>query len=298
MSSNPLATEIGIHQVLSAIDFSPSSIKALNHAIEIARTYGAKFYLVHVVSSMGYAMVGADALVAAVDTAAQGLRDLEDRLSRTGALAGLPHEMLVCQGDVWQQLKQVVKEQHIDLIVLGTHGKTGLRKLALGSVAESIFQHAMCPVLTVGPCVPADPPLHARLGHILYPTDLSPDSAKAAAYAVSLAREHGAQITILHVQEKGEGSHIGEHEQEFAARFRRQISGDLPPNWSYQRQAGLADQTILDLAKERHVGLIVLGLHSQRPFVHPHSWLHAYKIASEACCPVLTIRCSSGSKLS
>jgi len=290
MSSSPVTTEIGIHRVLAAIDFSPSSIKALNHAIEIARIYGARFYLAHVVSSIGYVMVGADAVVAAVDSAAQELRELEQRLSRTGALTGLPHEMLVCRGDIWQQLGQVVKEQGIDLIVLGTQGKTGLRKLALGSVAESVFQHALCPVLTVGPCAPADPPLHGALNHILYPTDLSPESAKAAAYAVSLAREHGAELTIVHVLEKSEAGRGAEDAREFAARFQCQIPGDLPHKWWYERQFGLVDQTILTLARERHVGLIVLGLHSRRPFIHPHSWLHAYKIVSEACCPVLTIR--------
>jgi len=298
MSSRPLGIEMGIHRVLCAIDFSSSSIKALNHAIEIARSYGAKYYLVHVVSSIGYMMVGADAVVSAMDTADEELQNVERRLSRTEALAGVPHEMLVCHGNVWQQLEQVVREYQIDLIVLGTQGKTGLRKLALGSVAEAVFQNATCLVLTVGPCAPADPPLHARLSHILYPTDLSPESARAAAYAVSLAREHGAQLTVLHVEEKGETAHIGEHEHEFAARFRQHIAGELPPNWSYQWQVGLVDQTILGLAKERQVGLIVLGLHSRHQLIHPHSWLHAYKIASEACCPVLTVRCSSGNRTS
>ncbi len=290
MSSSPRTAGIGIHRVLAAIDFSPSSIKALNHAIEVARSYAATFYLVHVVSSIGYAMVGADAVAAAMDSAAQELRELEQRLSRTGALTGLPHEMLVCQGDVWHQLEQVVKEHGIDFMVLGTHGKTGLRKLALGSVAESVFQHALCPVLTVGPCAPADPPHPAKVSHILYPTDLSPESAKAAAYAVSIAREQGAELTIVHVHEKGEAGRIAADASEFAERFRRQVGGDLPHRWWYEQQVGLVDQTILDLARERQVGLIVLGLHSRRPFMHPHSWLHAYKIVSEACCPVLTIR--------
>jgi len=290
MSSSPVAAEIGFHRVLAAIDFSPSSIKALNHAIEIARTYRATFYLAHVVSSIGYVMVGADAVVAAEDTAAQQLKELEQRLSRSGALTGLPHEMLVCHGDVWQQLGQVVREQVIDLIVLGTQGKTGLRKLALGSVAESVFQHALCPVLTVGPCAPADPPLHAKLNHILYPTDLCPESARAAAYAVSLAREHGAELTVVHVREKGEAGNIAEDKREFIERFGAQIAGALPHKWWYEQQVGLADQTILALARERHAGLVVLALHSRRPFMHPHSWMHAYKIVGEACCPVLTIR--------
>jgi nucleotide-binding universal stress UspA family protein len=298
MSSSPLVIDLGIHRVLSAIDFSSSSIKALNHAIEIARSYGAKYYLVHVVSSIGYVIVGADAVVSAMDTASEELRVLEQRLSGSGALAGIPREMLVCHGDVWQQLERVIAEHQIDLIVLGTQGKTGLRKLALGSVAEAAFQNAMCPVLTVGPCAAADPPLHAKLSHILHPTDLSPESDRAAAYAVSLAREHGAQLTVLHVLEKGEAAQIGEHEHEFTTRFRKLISSGAPPNWSYQQQVGLVDQTILGLAKERHAGLIVLGLRPRRYMVNPQSWLHAYKIASEACCPVLTVRCSAGNRAS
>jgi len=108
MSSGPLAIDLGIRRVLSAIDFSSSSIKALNHAIEIARSYGAKYYLAHVVSSIGYVMVGADAVVSAVDSAGKELRALEQRLSHTGALAGIPHEMLVCRGEVWQQLELVI----------------------------------------------------------------------------------------------------------------------------------------------------------------------------------------------
>jgi nucleotide-binding universal stress UspA family protein len=50
------------------------------------------------------------------------------------------------------------------------------------------------------------------------------------------------------------------------------------------------DETILGLAKERQIDLIVLGLHSRRPFLHPHSWFHAYRIVGGASCPVLTIR--------
>ena len=112
----------------------------------------------------------------------------------------------------------------------------------------------------------------------------------AAASAVSLAREHGAELTVLHVREKAEAGNVAEGKQEFIESFRRQIAGDLPHKWWYEQQVGLVDQTILALARERLVGLIVLGLHSRRPLIHPHSWLHAYKIVSEACCPVLTIR--------
>ena len=152
-------------------------------------------------------------------------------------------------------------------------------------------------ILDTHHCAPADPPLNAQLRHILYPTDLSVESAQAASYVVSLARQHGARLTLVHVVERYTGAANEAQEQEFEAQFRSQVSGEFPHNWTFRTQVGPVDQTILELADQGRVGLIVLGLRSPRSFVHPHGWPHAYKIACEACCPVLTIRCSPGVEL-
>jgi nucleotide-binding universal stress UspA family protein len=288
---------VGIHRILVAIDFSESSEKALRHAIAISRSYRASFHLVHVVSSLAYAMVGPDAKSMAAEAASRDMKLLEQHLSQAGAFAGISHKATVCEGEVWQELQRIIEDQNVDLVVVGTHGRTGVRKIAFGSVAEAVFRHATCPVLTVGPCAPADPPLNAQLRHILYPTDLSVESAQAASYVVSLARQHGARLTLVHVVERYTGAANEAQEQEFEAQFRSQVSGEFPHNWTFRTQVGPVDQTILELADQGRVGLIVLGLRSPRSFVHPHGWPHAYKIACEACCPVLTIRCSPGVEL-
>ncbi len=295
MSSSTHAIKVAISRVLVGIDFSESSEKALRHAIAISRSYGAKFYFAHVVSSLGFVMAGPEVTAMAAEATARDLQKLETYLLQTGALTGILYEAMVCQGEIWQELKRVTERQHVDLIVVGTHGRTGLRKIALGSVAEAVFRHASCPVLTVGPCAPADAPANAKVRHMLCPVDLSPESAHAAAYAASLARQHEARLTIVHVVERREDAPTDEQERDFEARFRKHLPGELPHNWTFRTQLGPIDRTILELAAEGRVGLIVLGMRSSHSFMQPHGWPHAYKVACEACCPVLTVRCEQNS---
>src|SRR5208283_2037009 len=159
--------DILLKSVLVATDFSEASDKALRHALAIARHYGAKLYLTHVVSSLGFTLVGPDAVVAATEAVCRDARQLEEDLVQRGALAGLSHEVIVRQGKVWEELEEVIREERVDLVVLGTHARRGLGKLVLGSVAEHIFRHAGCLVLTVGPGSLQDPQSGAldQFGH-------------------------------------------------------------------------------------------------------------------------------------
>jgi nucleotide-binding universal stress UspA family protein len=85
-----------------------------------------------------------------------------------------------------------------DLLVLGTHGRGGVKKVLLGSVSEEMVYSAHCPVLTVGPDVSPKPMPELRLRRILCATDLLPSSAKALAYALWMAQQEHAQLTVLH----------------------------------------------------------------------------------------------------
>jgi nucleotide-binding universal stress UspA family protein len=291
----PPALALGLKRILVATDFSEFSEKSLHFGLKIARHYGAKLYLANVVSSLGFILAGPDVIEAATESARRDARQLEDRLVKTGALVGLEHDIIIREGKVWEQLGEVVEQEHVDLIVVGTHGRTGLRKLVLGSVAEEVFRHASCPVLTVGPCAPENSQLETGFRHVLYPTDLSADSAQAAQYAVSLAREYGARLTLLHVVEQVEGEAALDREDVASVLEERlreflPVDDDLPYNLNYRVDIGPIDETILGFAKDRNVGLIVLGLRSPDTFVNHLGWLHAYKIICEACCPVLTVR--------
>src|SRR5262249_37138071 len=84
-------------------------------------------------------------------------------------------------------------------IVVGTNGRQGIGKFLLGSAAEEIVRRANCPVLTVGPECPAAPQGEAAFRKVLYATDFGDSAPAAAAYAVALAQEHQAHLTLLHV---------------------------------------------------------------------------------------------------
>lgn len=290
MASHAIAAQIALHRILVAIDFSPCSDKALHHAITIARGYGAKFYLMNVVSGLGFKMAGPEASALAEEVVSRDIEKLENYLAESGALTGIEHEAVVRKnGDIWKTLESFIEENQIDLAVVGTHGRTGLRKMAFGSVAEAVFRHASCPVVTVGPYAPAIPE-SAKVRHILYPTDMSAETAHASSYAISLAREHDSRLTVVHVAERFDRMTTDAEERAFEEKFREYAGGEMPHNWTFRTQLGPIDQTILELAEQGRVGLIVLGLRPSRSVRHPHVWPHAYKIASESSCPVLTIR--------
>jgi len=294
LTSSAPTVEVGLSRVLVATDFSEASENALYRAVVMARHYGAKLYLAHVVPSLDFTLDGEGA-TAPEEAAWRDLRSLENKLVETGALAGILHEGVVRQGeDVWEQLQRIVDRQSVDLIVVGTHGRTGLRKIVLGSVAESIFRHASCPVLTVGPHVANTFP-NATVRHVLYPTDLSVESAQAAPYALSAAREHGARLTVLHVVEQLLGEAVDDREGVMSTlewRLREFLprGPSVPYNLNFRVEMGPTESTILEIARQLSADLIVLGLRAPDTFVDHLVWLSAYRIVCEARCPVLTVR--------
>ena len=120
--------------------------------------------------------------------------------SADGALSAhvktVTHHAYVREGKVWESLAEIVRTQEIDLLVVGTHGRTGVEKFVLGSKAEEILRLAPCPVLTVGPKLAGRArltaiegegkkltPVEISVGQILYATDFSPESLAAAPFA-------------------------------------------------------------------------------------------------------------------
>ena len=148
-------TALSVKNVLFATDFSATSEAALPYATAICRHFGSMLHTAHVLSDASILMMtgGVDyvSLSTIYEDAHTEAKEKLDQIS--GRLEGIPHRNYVRHGQVWENLAGIVDENGIDLIVLGTHGRTGLGKLLLGSVAEDILRHAPCPVLTVGPKV-------------------------------------------------------------------------------------------------------------------------------------------------
>ncbi|HJZ64544.1 MAG TPA: universal stress protein, partial [Candidatus Acidoferrum sp.] len=136
MSTRPSSVDIDLKSVLVASDFTEASSKPLRHAISIARHFNANFYLAHVISSIGLTIAGADALELASTAAQRDVANLERKLAERGDLAGLQHEFIVRQGDVWEELWGIIREKQAGLLVIGTHARHGIERLVMGSTAE------------------------------------------------------------------------------------------------------------------------------------------------------------------
>ena len=107
-------------------------------------------------------------------------------------------------------MRHAIEADDVDLIVLGTHGRTGAEKLLLGSVAEEIFRRSPVPVLTIGPGVRSSTHNAGRFRRVLFATDLSPESLAAAPYAITLAQENQARLALLLVMRKPDSPSNGD----------------------------------------------------------------------------------------
>jgi nucleotide-binding universal stress UspA family protein len=279
-------------KILIATDFSESSERALSYALAIARVYGSELQLVHVVSIRPYLYTGVDALGAAVGAAERDMVELQERLVRGKQLEGICHRSSVLRGYPGEVLSEFIRREHADLVVMGTHGRTGLRKFLLGSVAEEVFRKSPCAVLTVGPNA-APAPEVLKLETVVFATDFSPFSNGALTHAESAAREFAARLVMLHVLEPGEESspNRGEVEAELRARM-EQLLGSQAEGLRTEFAVGMGDTAgvIVEASAKRHADLIVLGLKPPMEFADRLPWRYAYKIVCDAECPVLTVR--------
>jgi nucleotide-binding universal stress UspA family protein len=147
---------LAIRTVLHPTDFSERSDLAFRLACSLARDYGARLIVLHV-AEPPVAVAGEGVLL--IPTPA----DLEPLRERLGGLRPrdpkVPVEHRLAEGNAAAEILRVAEEAKCDVIVLGTHGRTGLARLLLGSVAEQVLRRASCPVLTVRAApLPARPP--------------------------------------------------------------------------------------------------------------------------------------------
>lgn len=203
-------------------------------------------------------------------------------------LQGLPNEVPLRQGGIWEVIDDVVSRNKIDLLVLGTHGRSGLPKFLLGSVSEQVFRRVYCPVLTVGPqAVAATPKL--KLQKILLASDLDPRSA-APLYASRLCNEFNGSLTALHVTGVNGGDGCEGHK---ASQLEAMLALDdttKPPRIIIEH--GSPATAILEKIAELRPAIVVLGArHRARSGLAAHlPWSTTTRVISEAQCPVLTVR--------
>jgi len=296
MKAADVRTRIQLKNILYATDFSATANAAAPYATELTKHYGARLYALHVRPPAVNPMTPPESWKGLEEAA-----EIEAGRARRKILDILPEiqpEVLINEGDLWLNVADAIKENDIDLIVVGTHGRSGVSKFLLGSAAEEIFRQAPCPVLTIGPHSVTEPKRSGEFIRILFATDFSSESTAAADYAISLAQEYQARLTLLHVlTEPKTGDLVQPSDLEASS---RQILRNLvPPEaelWcvpDYVVERGAVAERILEVANERATDLIVLGV--RQPHGFPGAATHlpmatAHKIVSRTKCAVLTVR--------
>lgn len=298
--------------ILFATDFSRCSQAAIPYVQAIAERYASTVHAVHVLApepqSNGvpldrYPELDADRY------AAQSAMNV---LLASHTFENIAHTATIERGELWAVLAPSIEEKDIDLIVLGTHGRRGLRKLVLGSVAEQVFRHATCPVLTVGPHATHEVATHANFKKILFATDFSSGSQHALPYAVSLARANHSQLVMLHALPVSTQALPGNMDQVMSTNWevsaevladalgcaRRQVAElisaetlkELEPEIIVECEP--TAELILSVAENKQADLIVMGAHrASAHSVAAHlPWATASAVVCQAPCPVLTVR--------
>jgi nucleotide-binding universal stress UspA family protein len=293
---------IRIGRILCPTDFSECSARALHQAIPVARYYQADLTALHVIAPVAGptyldyvkpSLLDPKAREHAVDTLGEFVAPARAAGVRTNAM--------VRDGGPAREILAAAEALPADLIVMGTHGRSGFNRLMLGSVTEKVLRQASCPVLTAsredrafsGP---------APFKRILCATDFSPAAESALQYALSLVQEAHGTLILLHVVEDVPERELRRHAPEVPAFWR----GQSDDAWRRLRAAiaasrdwcqteevvrfGQPAEEILRVADAREAQLIVLGMHGRSALDRMLFGSSAHRVVREAPCPVLTIR--------
>jgi nucleotide-binding universal stress UspA family protein len=290
-----------IKNILCPVDRSPSSLEAFSYAIALARWQGARLNLLEVIESVvptGVRRIPEDARVPK-ETRAALERDLKRVLAARRA-SDVTVEILMRKGNVVQEILAQAKASRADLVVIGSHGRGGVQRLVLGSVAEKILRLATCPVLTVRRGVRV-----ARRSRsprtILCATDFSAAANRGVAYAKRLAKEANAKLVVMHAVEWPFGdaltsAAVGELRTSIESSARDTLVRLLPrsspggPGAQAVVTFGKASAAILKLARTRSADLIVMGVSGRGATDVALLGSTTHQVIRDGTWPVLTVR--------
>ena len=275
-----------IHNIAIATDFSPWSERAMHHAIALARKLGAILHIVHVVRRTEFPFVP-DLMIGLDQLAERDCDDLIRRLTAAHNLDDIEHRRWSLDGEFSEVLGKFVRDHRIDLLVLGTRGRTGISKLLLGSIAQEIFHHVACPVLTIGPWS-REASRQPQVRKVLFATDLSPASEAAIPYVLMAAKTWQSKIDVLHICSSG-NCHC-QKKDDLKSRIDLRGGKATPLSVEYHLLPRRPFPAVLDFARENAEDAIILGLDPHRSLYAGPAVSHAYEIVRCAECPVLSVR--------
>lgn len=299
MQTAPVTFRIALSNILFTTDFSDVSRAALPFALELARWYGGKIFLTRIVPYEPYLSVPLEPIPADLDMPWNREKQNLAEFVSWAAFGGVAHEEILQRGELGEAVSDLIENRRIDVAVVGTHGRHGLKKLMLGSAAEKIYRQAACPVLTVGPEAAQCCGERWQIRQILFPTDFSQTSLHALPYALSLAEENQATLIFLHAMPLVAREHpvvSPDYKESVEMNLRHRLEPFVPAEPWYQSEFmvkfDFPAPAIAQAARQRKIDLIVMGV--SKPAVAAlkshQPWSIASDVVGAAPCPVLTVR--------
>ena len=296
---------VSLKRLIVATDFSDMADVAVHYGIRLAREFGAKLYLCHVIPFSSTVALGE----AASGVLSQHRHLMDEAHARLGELmenVSVEWEPVVRVGNPAEEVARATAEKKADLAVCATHGRSGLKRLFLGSVAERLVRILPCPLLVVRPGVEglADwTEGSIRFRKVLLGSDFSPDSELAVSYALSLAQEFQSELHLVHVIEPPVYKNLlkpGKEDEAELRRLRGLLKEKLPAlvpedarHWCTPVTALLAGQPYDELTKYavvNEIDLIVLGVRGHGLVESLFVGSTTYRVIRQAPCPVLSVQ--------
>lgn len=285
-------------KILCPTDFSPGSQHALRLAARLAKQDDAELVVAHSWYVPPTAFAGEQAFSAEVlqDMADDAQRDLDAAVRDAGATGVKRISGKLLTGTPWAEIETLLAQGGFDLCVIGTHGRTGLARFLLGSVAEKVIRHSPCSVLAARPEGGLE-----SFSHVLVPTDFSESAHLAVDLATKMVRA-GGTITLLHVLEvpviyNGEmalddirravDKESADALSAETARLRKLTSANITVA---SRIGYPGAQTLAALEADRSIDLVVMGSHGRTGIKRALLGSVAEKVVRHAHCPVLVAR--------
>lgn len=294
-SAAPMAKPlVKIENILFPTDFSPCAQAALPYACTLAEQNHATLHLINIVGSpLPTGPLGVPYMEPATEEDVAH-RELE-HLAESSMVKTVRHDTSIHRGPVWEVVCRFANEHMGDLIVMGTHGRRGVRQLVLGSVAEQVFRRAEHPVLTVGPGAPKNGPANGRFATILVALDLSQESSKLVEWGHLLALSNQSRLIFFHAVEEDSQAEFtsSEYIEDAIRTAKRKMTALAPADIPWKDtviKIGYPADTILQTALDRNVDLIIVGARRGKTLAAHAPWACAHEVVCAAHCPVLTVR--------
>jgi nucleotide-binding universal stress UspA family protein len=275
-------------RILCPVDFSEYSAAALRVAGGLARMFGAEVLVLHAQrfeAPVYFTSAQLQALKTQLRRSLRSARKFVEDFTARHLPEDIARSVRVAEQEPVEAILDLYKEWRADLLIMGTHGRTGLTRIRLGSVMESVLRQVQGPILTVGPGAKV-PPL-GTIRRVLTPIDFSKMSQETLQYSVDLAEQAGAELTAVHIVERPPERDLD--------RVTSDLCDWVPPQARARctvrevvRQGTPADRIVAEARRSR-ADLVVLG-------ARPRSYLGSLVFGSTtetvirtAPCPVLSI---------